>query len=206
LDPVTLDLNLAGPTDLLPRNSQQCILVTDIKLLSAQQSLWLHNLYIRFSSTHRTQKTFLLDCFGSNCNLWLNSTTLQGQLGEIGVFPKFHAAVAVVGGQLYAQGVRFRLVFPPAWIFAHKRPQTSNLDILKQCIRNRRRECCMIAIFIFVPRNSSFFLYVCPLHLRSLTCSLPPGIAESRPTCACDHPCAARLKHLLQHLTQNPSS
>jgi hypothetical protein len=103
-----MDLGLAGPADLLSRNPQQCVLVTDIQFLSARQSLWLNNLYIRFSKTNRTQEPFLLDCLGSNCNLWLNSTTLQGEIELIvGEETKFHAAVAVVGGQLYAQGVRF---------------------------------------------------------------------------------------------------
>jgi hypothetical protein len=128
LDPVTMDLSLTGPAELVSRSPQQCILVTDIQVLSAQQSLWLNNLYIRFSATNRTQETFLLDCLGSNCNLWLNSITLQGQVAQLydeRPEQEFHAAVAVVGGQLYAQGVCFRLLCP-AWFLAHGNSQTSN--------------------------------------------------------------------------------
>jgi hypothetical protein len=110
-----VDLGLSGPGDLKLRAYRQCILVTDVRFLRAEQNLWLDNLYIRYSATNRTAYSSLVDCFGPACNLWLTSVTLQGDKwavrddgGDI-----YNRAVAVVGGQLYAEGAGFRFLCQP---------------------------------------------------------------------------------------------
>jgi hypothetical protein len=105
---VPLDLGLSNPADLGPRHPQQCVLVTDIGFLRAEQNLWLDNLYMIFSTTDRTRQTSLVECVGLTCNLWLSSVTMQGdQVGLWNNVGDAIGAVAVVGGQLYAEGVCF---------------------------------------------------------------------------------------------------
>jgi hypothetical protein len=116
-DPEPRDLGLSGPDDLVSGRLQQCVLVTDTAFLRAEQNLWLDNLYIRFISTDRIQQSSIVDCFGLACNLWLTSVTMQGAddrlmrvPGEGSVVKKIGTeigALAVVGGQLYAEGVCF---------------------------------------------------------------------------------------------------
>jgi hypothetical protein len=129
-DPVHQDLGLSGPGDLVSRTSEQGVFVTDISFLRAEQNLWLDNLYIRFRATNRTQQSSLVDCFGFTCNLWLTSVTMQGNKYVVITLSSGNVltegdpemgALAVVGGQLYAEGVCFRLQCVPVGR-GHKRP------------------------------------------------------------------------------------
>jgi hypothetical protein len=100
-----VDLGLSAPGELVARTSQQCLLVTDVRFLRVEQHLWLDNLYIHKRRTPRSSESSLVDCLGSGCNLWLTSVILQ----EGNQSPSGHLydnrAFAVVGGQLYAEGV-----------------------------------------------------------------------------------------------------
>jgi hypothetical protein len=113
---VPQDLGLPIPVDLVSLAPQQCVLVTDIGFLRAEQNLWLDNLYIRFSATNRTnrtQRSSLVDCIGLACNLWLTAVTLQGdKFGYAADADLEIGAVEVIGGQLYAKGVRCRFYSP----------------------------------------------------------------------------------------------
>jgi hypothetical protein len=95
----TSSLNLSAP-DLLSLKAGQCVLLTDGSLMQLENSLWLDNLYIRYSKTSRGYADALLVCYGKDCNLWLTSVTLQGALAK----HPFFGGVAVEGGQLYAEG------------------------------------------------------------------------------------------------------
>jgi hypothetical protein len=91
---------------------QQCVLVTDVRFLMAEQSLWLDNLYVSYSATNRTKQASLVDCFSGACQLWLTSVTLHGDLsGFAADDDDVIGAVAVVGGQLYAEGVGFKFLY-----------------------------------------------------------------------------------------------
>jgi hypothetical protein len=107
-DPSPVDLGLSGPGELVTRTSQQCLLVTDVRFLRVEQYLWLDNLYIHNRRTHRSREFSLVDCLGSVCNLWLTSSTLQDGNHSSRQRTYDNRAVAVVGGQLYAQGVNLR--------------------------------------------------------------------------------------------------
>jgi hypothetical protein len=64
--------------------SRQCVVVTDVMLLSPEHDLWLHNLYIRHHRTSRTDSTrrtgtqSVVGCFSQDCKLWMISVKLQG--------------------------------------------------------------------------------------------------------------------------------
>lgn len=81
----------------------QCVLFTDVNLLTSDQNLWLDNLYIRHHSTARTDTGHVVGCYSKDCNLWMTSVTLQGD----GVSDPWAQAsgMAIVAGQVYAEGV-----------------------------------------------------------------------------------------------------
>jgi hypothetical protein len=113
-DPIPVNLGLSGPSDLVSRTFQQCVLVTDVRFLRTEQSLWLDNLYIRFKTTIRTRLCSLVDCFGSACKLWLTSVTLQGdKFGYMEDNEGGISSVAVVGGQLWAKGASYTFLCSP---------------------------------------------------------------------------------------------
>jgi hypothetical protein len=78
-------LGLSG-LDLIPRKQAQCVLVTDVQLMSlGRQNLWMDNLYIRYHMTNQSRSPYateeedswsLVECSSSECNLWITSTTL----------------------------------------------------------------------------------------------------------------------------------
>jgi hypothetical protein len=114
--PVPVDLGLSGPGYLVSRTPQQCLLVTDIRFLRAEQNLWLDNIYIRYKASNRTRESSLVDCIGGSCNLWLTSVTLQGyKVPHSDQEHVWNGAVAVVGGQLYAEGAGFRFYVHTNW-------------------------------------------------------------------------------------------
>jgi hypothetical protein len=91
--------NISG-TDIEMRSPGQCVLITDVRLLRAQQFLWLDNLYIRHRATERTDDSSLLDCLGSSCNMWITTVTIQGEWNQSIPF----GGVGVGGGQMFAEG------------------------------------------------------------------------------------------------------
>jgi hypothetical protein len=112
-DPLPVDLGLSGPGDLISRNPQQCILVIDVRLFRAEQNLWLDNLYIRYIATNRSRESSLVDCLGGTCNLWLTAVTLHGYTSAPENATVYdNGAVAVVGGQMYADGTIVQFLYP----------------------------------------------------------------------------------------------
>ena len=80
----------------------QCVIVTDLLLLAVRQNLWMDNLYIRHHTTDRTDSTSAVWSGSKDCNLWMTSITIQGD----GVGDPHLGALALVGGQLYAEGMK----------------------------------------------------------------------------------------------------
>jgi hypothetical protein len=98
-EPSFVARGLPGP-DLVTRKPGQCVLVTDLRLLTVTKNVVLESLYLRSHETMRTETVSLLDCIGSRCNMWLRSVTLQGFLDRY----VDYGGVRVDGGQMYAEG------------------------------------------------------------------------------------------------------
>lgn len=96
----TTVLGLSG-SPLLDRLPGQCVIVTDVHLVSVKQNFWMHGLYIRHHRTARTQTdNVVVWCGTEDCNLWLTSVTVQGD----GTDDPSRGGLEVNGGQLYAEG------------------------------------------------------------------------------------------------------
>jgi hypothetical protein len=98
--PSSSALGLSG-NDLSLHNPGQCVVVTDVYLMTLQHEMWLDNLYIRRRSSDRTSKAGLFGCFGKFCKLWLTSVTFLGDTAQ----RLAGGALDVAGGQVYAEGV-----------------------------------------------------------------------------------------------------
>jgi hypothetical protein len=98
-EPSAAALGISGP-NLVARKPGQCVLVTDVRLMKLDQNLWIDNVYIRHQTTNVTDTPNLVHCWGSYCNLWLTSVTVQGDMSRL----PSHGGVEMRGGQLYAEG------------------------------------------------------------------------------------------------------
>lgn len=78
----------------------QCVIVTDVRLMSVYSSIWLHKLYIRHHSTTRSDTMSVIWCGTEDCNLWMTDVTLQGDGAEDPELGGLDAS----GGQVYAEG------------------------------------------------------------------------------------------------------
>jgi hypothetical protein len=100
-EPSAADLGLSGSSDLFSRSPGQCILVTVERLLKVEQHFWLDNLYILLKKGSEGDKSSVLDCLGSACNMWLTSVRLQEYEGD---YLSSFGGLTIGGGQLYAEG------------------------------------------------------------------------------------------------------
>ena len=101
--PSAAELGLAGTAGLQDWQAGQCVIVTDVRLMSVFQNLWLHGLYIRHHATTRTgtESWSVVWCGSKDCNLWMTDVTIQGD----GSKDSGKGALHVSGGQVYAEGV-----------------------------------------------------------------------------------------------------
>lgn len=96
------DLDLTGVAPLDTLNPGQCVILTDINLMTPKQEMWLHNLYIRRHSTIRSDDNgSIIQCVSDDCKMWLTEVTLQGDGNQ----DPFFGGLAVSGGQLYGDGM-----------------------------------------------------------------------------------------------------
>jgi hypothetical protein len=97
--------------DLAEYKPGRCVLVTDFRLMTPRQQLWLDSLHVQHLTTNRSGTTEVIGCFGS-CHLWLTSMALRGD-GTGHRSPRWGGVSVAEGGpagspgpgQLYAEGM-----------------------------------------------------------------------------------------------------
>lgn len=99
-DPTTA-LKNASRLSLTNVRQGSCVIVTDVRFLEVYQNLWLDSLHFSHVNTRRTDTSAVLWCGSQACNLWITNVTFQGQ----GRNDPPNGALAVSGGQVYAEGV-----------------------------------------------------------------------------------------------------
>lgn len=102
-EPSSIAFGLTG-APFIDRRPGQCLIVTDVRLFSSKQDIWIDSLYLRYHSTSRSLSDAAEDliwCSTASCNLWMTSITLQGD----GITDTKYGGMQAVGGNVYADGV-----------------------------------------------------------------------------------------------------
>lgn len=105
-EPSEEKLGLTGPG--LDRSPGQCVIASDTTLIWLENSLWLDNLYIRYSASTAFEDDYyndILECSSPDCNLWLTSVTMQGD----GPGDKTAGAIWAKESQVYAEGESYQI-------------------------------------------------------------------------------------------------
>lgn len=143
----------------------QCVITLDEDLMTVQQNLWLHNVFIKYSSSEMSPYGGLVTCFDADCNLWMTDVTLQGSNNHDQVLGALH----VSGGSVYADGA-----CSLCW-----RSCTFKLNFARLYCRALYPDGFVATKIRKIGLNTKYLFCMRVPSCRALSCCHPPGVRDA---------------------------